>query len=227
MVIEMTKKKKKKKRVRKIGFYDEKKRYEWSDTSIATSCPHAKDVIVVIPEPILEKIKKLIKAFSTEWLGYLPFEKEENEDEIIFRCTDLLIPEQEVTYADVDVKDSSLGVGKGAIHCHPWKHGTSHSKTDEDYVDVNHPFSIVVSKDLEFSVKAVVDLPCGSRMLVEGEVEVEHPSNPELDKWLKQIKSKIKEKKYTLPYRGGSYTLPNPYYSGPYDWQSIYGRLGE
>ena len=174
---------------------------EWVDDMVCEECPYKAKVKVVIPYPLIARISSLVSRFHTEWLGYLDYEQIEDNSKLTFRATEITIPDQEVTYSSVNVNDPAIGIGKGVIHCHPWKGYSSHSNTDEDYVDRNHPFSIVVNKDLDFSVKAVVDVPCGSRILVDGEVEIEYP-DVDTKSFLEEAKSKIKEKKYVYKYSG-------------------------
>ena len=174
---------------------------EWTDDSICTKCPYGGKVKVIIPYPLLAKISRLVSSLNTEWLGYLDYEQLEDKDKTVYRATGITIPDQEVTYSSVNVNDPATGIGKGVIHCHPWNGRTFHSSTDEDYVDRNHPFSIVVSKGMEFSVKAILDVPCGSKMLVDGEVEVEYP-DIDTKSFLDEAKSKIKEKTYVYKYSG-------------------------
>lgn len=198
-MVKKRRKKRKEKTWEIVVMDDRDKSSEWVDDSVCEECPHKAKVRVVIPYPLLAKISKLVSSFYTEWLGYLDYEQLQDKDKIVYRATEITIPDQEVTYSSVNVNDPAIGIGKGVIHCHPWNGYSSHSTTDEDYVDRNHPFSIVVSKDLDFSVKAVVDVPCGSKMLVDGEVEVEYP-DVDTKAFLEEAKKRIKEKSYTYKY---------------------------
>jgi len=149
-------------------------------------CPYVEEKKIVIGIDIYRKIKTLVDNFSTEWLGYLKF-KEENGKIVV---TDLLIPKQRVSGAHVKVIESELGVGCGVIHCHPWGGKPSFSGIDEHSINSNHPFSILVNKDMEMVAVALVKTPCGKLFKVDAKIEL---TIGEDKKFIEKIKDKIEE----------------------------------
>jgi len=178
-----------------------KKNTVWSDDNRHTHCPYKDSKEIEIPWDIFSKIVLLVKQYSTEWLAYLDYEETEKG----FVVKDMIIPEQEVTSSSVTVTNPDIGVGKGVIHYHPFKHGAWHSSTDEEYVNCNHPFSIVVDDNLDFKAKVAIEVPCGCVLTGDGEVNV--PLTDEIEKFLENTEQKIKEKQCYKAYTGyGGYS---------------------
>jgi len=174
-------------------------------------------VYIKIPREVWRDILSLLEAFDTEWLAYAKWVKEEDSGVLTYHVTELVIPRQEVTGASVDVdeEESTLGVGLGVIHCHPWCCKPDFSGIDEAYINANHPFSIVVSKDAKFTAVAVVETPCKARIATVADVIVERDRLEE--RRIVQIaKEKIRKKTFSVigsgwvePVRGlGYYAFP-------------------
>ena len=173
---------------------------EWeSSNEKHTECPYKRRAVILIPYEVYYKIRELVREIETEWLAYLPYEI---IDDCIFKVTDIIIPEQEVTSTSVDVIDSRIGVGKGVIHCHPWKGKTSFSGTDDKWINSNHPFSVLVNKELDFSAKAILELPCGIKLEVDAPVEIEYPI-VDTEEFMEKAKGLIKHRtvKYAYEYK--------------------------
>jgi len=190
---------KKSKNQNKITRYTSYKNTVWSDGNRHTYCPYKNSKEIEIPWDIFSKILLLVKQYSTEWLAYLDYEETDRG----FIVKDMIIPEQKVTSSSVSVSDPDIGVGKGVIHYHPFKNGAWHSSTDEEYVNCNHPFSIVVDNDFDFKAKISVEVPCGSILTGDGKVSI--LLTGEIEKFLEDTGKKIEEKQYYKAYSDYGY----------------------
>lgn len=156
-------------------------------------CPsleEAEATKVIMPYRIWMLVMKLTHAVDTEWLGYLQAEQLESGD---WHVLELQIPEQEVQAAHVEPTETIHA--PGVIHSHVNMSATF-SANDDEYINSNHDFSIVVNKNAQVSVVQRVKLPCGALILSDSSLEVDYPEPEETEEFVKAAKAKLKEKVY-------------------------------
>ena len=167
-------------------------------------CPFMSEepwTILLMPEvhAFIQKLDE--KITTTEFLVYLKGKIDKNKRQII--VTGYYLPKQQVSSSTVDVLESSVAPQyNGVLHKHP--RGVSHfSSTDEEYVNVNHEFSILLEDGEYKEAVVLVKLPCGYHIHQEAIVKlyVQLPEIPEIDEL---IKEKIKEKHYTIETTAGT-----------------------
>lgn len=162
-----------------------------SELQVHKECPH-KDVPVklIFSEKQIKTIQKMDKEFKLEFSIY--FNIEESEDGS-FRITDMWVPEQEVTSVSVDYLDPKDACG--VIHKHP-SGANFFSETDEEFINANHDFSLLlVDGNIKIAV-ARKKMPCGSMLEVPVNTVMETIQDPEITKFVDDAKDKIKEKTF-------------------------------
>jgi len=196
-------------------FSQKDKDKEWdSGLKISEKCGHFKKALVEIPADVDNKVRSMMREFKgTEWLAYLRGQIfEENEEwDFIAVIDDLIVPEQEVSYASVEVKkypdDEEI---IGSIHSHH-NMGSFLSSTDETYLVGNHRITLVISDKNNYVGKMRATAPCGDIVSIEAEVVVIYPNNEE---FVREAKKKITHK--TIVTYVSDTHIPG---SG-YDWNS-------
>jgi len=166
------------------------------DSSIEISkdekCPHITgkhEPKILIPLEIWQKITTLTQELDTEWLGYL---KGSHLTSGEWKVTDIVVPKQEVS--SVTVKPAETVHSEGVVHSHNDMR-CYFSGTDDDFLNENHDFSIVVNKDGDSKAVVRVKLPCGALTIVEAEVLIEYPEVKDAKEFIKQAKKNIVEEK--------------------------------
>lgn len=159
-------------------------------------CDIAKLTIFLLPA-VDEKIQAMndtLDKLNIEWLGYLLGEKQEDG---AYRIDDVIIPEQVVSGASVQVTEKYSNERLiGTVHLHPFQNGKFFSETDEEKIGENHDVMIVTTPRGEYKGSARYFLECDALMQADAEVEVLAVPNPELDEFLKAGIEKIKVKKF-------------------------------
>ena len=172
---------------------------EWnSDLPIIDNgrCPYIKGYKVILKEEVYKKILAINNEIrDVEWAGYLYGKWLDDKTAII---EDIKIPEQEVTGASVDVKETDAKAF-GTVHKHPWSGGTSFSGIDREYAMSNHDISLLIDADNKMVAKVRKKLPCGHYALADADIEMEKDEN--LKNWLEEAKKKIKRE--TVHYYTG------------------------
>lgn len=142
---------------------------------------------LVLPDTIWTHIQELTKEIDTEWLGYL--RGDYSDDGMSLHVKEIIIPKQEVTGASVVVKEDVNNV-QGVVHSHN-SMGVFFSGTDDDYINSNNAFSLVVNKKGEHEATARVKLKCGYYIRKNCDVDVMR----KIDKaFMEKAKSNITEK---------------------------------
>jgi len=198
-----TKKSRKKRRKRKKAVNVVLEEEFDSGLEIHEQCPYMKNVKIYMPRDVYMKVKALIEVVDdSEWLAFLDFEEDGND--VVIK--DIIIPKQETTSASVEVdKDDSSKYPKlGVIHYHPHTGHTHFSVTDDEYINSNRPFSIVVTKDMNFKAVVRRKVPCGHILIADATVEVFDKDYEDIKNSIeKEVKEKIKsrvEVQYPYPY---------------------------
>ena len=160
-------------------------------------CPHIEDpeTDIIIPYSLWQKIMGLTCDISTEWLGYLGASRLTDGK---WKAIDIKIPPQEVTGSNVKPTDTIHS--EGVIHSHV-SMGAFFSGTDDDYLNENHDFSIVVNKRGETKAVLRHKLPCGSMTLIDAKVVVEMPEAPDVSAFITSAKENITEHTYVSSYQ--------------------------
>lgn len=147
----------------------------WENTNeelkIVTACGYKPEKIdITLSRVVKNKIDLLMKRYpSTEWLAYLIGNSNTNY------VTDIEIPVQTVTSASVQVEGPTISPFViGVIHSHH-SMGAFFSGTDENYINGNHSISIVVAHN-GIKAQARWNTPCGSKLIVDGNVVIERES---------------------------------------------------
>lgn len=170
-----------------------------SGLKVTDSCGiHSKDwkPSVEMSSVVYHKINAMNHAMeSKEWLGYLVGIHQPEQD--IYQITNILVPEQVISYSNVEVTDEAMVLANviGSVH---WHHnmGAFFSKTDEDSVGANHDIMIVTSKrGWKAQVRKV--LPCGHFLTVEATIHIQYPPPRNLQQFVDTAKAKLTVKTYT------------------------------
>lgn len=160
-------------------------------------CPHINDNIetdIAMPYDLWQKIIGLTRELSTEWLGYLGASRLQNGQ---WKVINITVPKQKVTGAHVQPTETIHS--EGVIHSHV-NMGAFFSGTDDNYLNENHEFSIVINKRAE--IKAVIrhKLPCGSMTLIDAHVVIDEPEAPDVSAFINAAKENIEEERYNCGY---------------------------
>lgn len=155
-------------------------------------CQLAGKPVIHIPLAVWRQITAMTMYTQTEWLGYLDF----TVDGGTIRVTGMTVPKQKVSVADVEPVEAQ--VGKGVIHAHPGGGIPSFSNTDEELLNPNNEFSIVISRDMKMTAVAKVKLPCGMMSLAKASVEVEG-IEPDSDFYEKNKEMLVSTSDYMTP----------------------------
>lgn len=176
---------------------------EWdSSDDLHRSCPFASGWVILIPMDIHCLIMALDKEIDDEFLVYL--KGDIDKDKKTIRVTDIYVPEQEVTYSSVDVKEAEVAHKyEGVLHKHP-SGVSSFSATDDKYINVNHKFSILLESGKYVSAIVIAEVPCGCKLVANATVKVE---SKDVEDFLEGAKKKIKKKIYSQ-----SYSVMYPWY---------------
>lgn len=152
--------------------------------------------LVEIAAQVQAQIVAMNRAMgNVEWLGYLLGEHHVQEDS--YEISGMLIPEQEVTAASVDViGDYWRKDIVGTVHSHH-RMGAFFSGTDDTYVAANHAITIVVA-DSGWKVKARKHLPCGAYTHVDAELTFRFPE-VNTGRFIRENRGKVKEKRVVTP----------------------------
>jgi len=195
----MSKRKKEKRSYKK----ERKKKRSWSTTTLDSKeswdsgiddeiCPALRDELtasLIIPPEIWNVIQELTEEINSEWLGYL--KGDFLNDGFVLNVKEIIIPEQEVTGVSVTVKEDIDDV-QGVVHSHS-NMGVFFSGTDDNYINTNNAFSLVVNKDGKHKAIARIKLNCGFYIRKECNVEILRNVSK---KFIKKALKKIKKKKY-------------------------------
>jgi hypothetical protein len=123
---------------------------------------------VYMPMDIWNKIMAITTSLDTEWGGYLKAQKDDNGD---WKIQNLVVPKQKAGAAFYEVDKSENKDYEGVVHSHV-DMNASFSSIDEEYINANHEFSIVVNKSAQMSVVIRVKLPCGMYNYAESSVVI-------------------------------------------------------
>ena len=184
----------------KLNRFPKRKNGWKSSKKVTQHCVIAEDMSITIemPSEILSDVLYLAKEMETEWLGYFKGEKDSTEkDKIVYKVNELIFPEQEVTMASVVVKEE-IHDTIGVIHSHNTM-SSFFSGTDDEYVNLNNGFSVVVNSEGDIKAVSRINLPCGSLIIKEAEVVQVNESDV-----VERLKEKIKERKYVSKGGGSS-----------------------
>ena len=170
------------------------------------------ELVINMPPAIWADILSLTEEVDTEWLGYFMGDESIEGDTKAFNITSLVIPEQEVSHGSVsDIKEITGCIG--VVHSHA-NMAAFFSSTDDEFINQNNPFSIVVNKRGDFKAVGKVELPCGAVLIKEASVSIFRGNQSFID----EAKSKLKEIKSNYTYKGikelkpglGDYSKHNP-----------------
>lgn len=153
-------------------------------------------VKIKIPLNLYLKFLSLVKEINTEWLLYLTYEKEEKGNQITYTVKDYVVPDQEVTSTSVKVLDPPKG-SYGVIHAHQFTSSKFFSDTDDEYVNSNNVFSLVINGNGEIIGKSRLDLPCGNYLLKDCEVEILLSDEEKDENIVSEVKNHLKIPTYT------------------------------
>lgn len=157
-----------------------------SKLKVHEGCPYNK-VKLMLDEEHMKLIKAMDKEFQKEFSMY--FDAQEEEDGS-FSVTRIWVPEQEVT--DITVDFVVPEEAKGVIHKHP-SGAVYFSETDDEHINANHDFSLLLVDGEIKKATARKTMPCGVLMEVEVSIVIMTPTSAEVDEFIESAKTKIKE----------------------------------
>jgi len=161
-----------------------------SELQVHKKCPYNEPIKLVFSEMQIKTIQKMDKEFELEFSIY--FNVGESKDGS-FRITEMWVPEQEVTSVSVDYLDPKDACG--VIHKHPSGMNVF-STTDEEFINANHDFSLLLVDGAIKTATARKKMPCGSILQIPVKTVIESKQNPEVIKFVDDAKTKIKERTY-------------------------------
>jgi len=189
---------------------------KWESNMFTSTCGEVpdRDYVVIVPTELHHRFLTLIKEYDTEWLMYLTYNREENEEVVQFEVTGYVFPNQEVSTATVREVESPVG-DYGVIHAHQFSSSKFFSQNDDDHVNSNNAFSLVINGEGEYLGKTRVRTPCNKYVLKECEIVVKFNEYEDIKKEYLEHAKKPPKTKYNYNNR-----YPVVYY-GDYDW--MYG----
>ncbi len=172
----------------------------WKNKNNPVECSLVEKKTINMTIKAQQKIEILLEAYpSSEWLAYLVGHC--NTTKAV--CGDIIVPphkEANGACAEAEpltVPDKCIGI----IHSHH-SMGTFRSGTDANYADMNHPFSLIVSKrgnGVEYGGVSCSKTPCDKIIVKECKVSL-NTIKPDFDieTWLEKAKENIEKgkKKY-------------------------------
>ncbi len=177
---------------------EDKAKDEWAvESQVVSQCGFCdKDdekTAVIFDYTLSRKVYAMMDEMKgKEWFAYLLGKKVKET----YNIKDMVIPEQEVTSASVEVTGTVEQAGVvGTIHSHH-SMGAFHSSTDTEFAGANHQICVVVS-DKGWAAKTQRDLPCGKKFLADADVYINDPLVREMKKFVEANREKIKEKTYS------------------------------
>jgi len=196
-----------------------------TEVDCVNACGKAPSEITIYMMPLVkEQIEALMKEYKNiEWLAYLVGEWKDAETPIV---KELFVPDQKVTagsVTDIDCPEHNDLSIIGVIHSH---HNMGHnfSQTDEDWINMNHNISIVVSHT---GMAAIVRwrTPCGSLMKLTAKTKLWYSVDFDSKGFLDEAKKKIK-RDVVQPISSGYYNGDYGGRGGMYgnDWQRNWNR---
>lgn len=149
------------------------------------------------------KICALLEEYpNKEWIGYLVGRKDDEKK--AYLAFDISIPPHEEAYVASAVAEPGHFPKDhiGIIHSHHTM-GAFHSGTDKEFVDNNHPVSVVVStkgEKVEYDAVTCGTTPCGKTCSMEAEVTIVNLKDKKMEEWLKEAKENIEKASSKVTY---------------------------
>lgn len=172
------------------------KGWEVEGVKACTECPWSGPARVVLHPDAVRQISLLVENTTGEWLAYL---QGRHADETI-TVSSLKVPAQKASLASVDVYENiRSGDYVGVIHSHH-NLGVGFSMTDDEYINANHPLSLLVNNDPSTTVGFRIigqfrrKVPCGETMIVPVKVQFSQYTLENESSWIEAAKSNIQVK---------------------------------
>lgn len=204
----------------------------WGDTGLKciTECPHkVKGKTILLYPIVISKLRYLQTKFSNTEFLVAGTAEELTEDTYIL--TDVVFPKQERGYASVDNIEYDKAYNL-VIHKHPGKNPGGFSGGDEDTINGNHDFSIVIGSDSIVDAKGVcrVKVECGHYMTTDLKVMIALPDISHDKAFIDSVNNNSTEKNY-IHNTSTSYQPTWKKYNDTLDkyrknWDNSYGYFG-
>lgn len=190
--------------------------WECERVYIGSRCVYVPKSLKLIFDPdVWHVVKYIDEKIHSEFLIYLSARR---VGDGVYHIHDWYIPEQEVTYASVDVKEVDIAHKYNAVlHKHPSR-SQNFSPIDNNHININHELSLLLSDGKIVKATLRINVPCGKTLLVEYEpkVEIGFLRDDVKRKVDELISRKIRERTYvqypqtysTCPYKGKYDTCP-------------------
>ncbi len=162
-----------------------------SDIEMADQCPEMKDKgKIILDAGVYDQISAIIDAVKhNEFLAYL-YGKETDDGYVVNKIS---IPYQEVTAATVKVKQPERS--PGVLHKHPGSYTNPRfSGVDDDNVNLNHEFSIVINEKREMYAEMRKKVKCGLYVTLKPEIVIGKKKIS--TKFIGKIADRIRKKSY-------------------------------
>lgn len=143
---------------------------------------------ILIPEKIWNQIMALTSHLETEWGGYFKAEMDQLGN---WHISELIVPKQKASGALWEPMHGEEFDFPGVVHSHV-NMVAKFSGTDDEFINANHQFSIVVNKMAQIDSVVTVELPCGLHKYVQGFVEITGLIDKMQD-FLNSVLNKIKD----------------------------------
>ena len=162
-----------------------------SGKEVIAHCPHEnlRAKLEINGNAVL-KLRYLQDKFKE--VEFLVYGNARKISDLNYLLDDIFVPEQVVGVASVD-NIKMEGNYNAVIHKHPGN-STGFSGTDEEYINSNHDFSVVIGNDTKLNHTnglASIQIECGRYMKAKLDIDIVIPSTKD-DEFIKSAKDKIK-----------------------------------
>ena len=153
------------------------------ETPIVKNCDKLVELpTLIVPVKVWGTIIDIVSKETNEFVLYLKAKEKDGD----YTIKSIWVPKQTKKKSSVDVKEHPTpkkGEIWGILHLHPWTgSNVGFSGVDDDGINKNNDFSIVVNKDLAYEAVVRLMLPCGSFAIKETKVVVMYPKDKEVIK---------------------------------------------
>lgn len=155
--------------------------------------------VIYLSYLVHHKIQVMTKAMEhSEWLGYLIG----GEVTDGFNINELVVPKQTVSAARVEVKETPIrGDILGTVHSHGYSaysnSAPGFSSIDEQYVQANHPVTLLTSGNGQYTYKVRRKMVCGIWIEVEPSLVIVYPAPEGMEQFLTEAKAQCEKSVFT------------------------------
>lgn len=179
------------------GYKGAKKTKVFTITNFEVKCSEVRAKDIVFKKEEYDALLQIAKEDIYEWGVYLRFEEDEKEIKVV----EIIVPEQKTSTATFEVKNPENGEF-GILHSHH-NMGAGFSSVDNEGINLNNRFSVVINSKGEYSAIVKEKTPCGKYTTLEAKVfTISDVSNVLVER----LRNELKEKRQEEVFYGGNYS---------------------